>query len=101
MSREKLITRTVGFCKISAVFVDAVNRKMVDKDVDIIGKCDDEKDALSKLQEKKILVDGMIPVIVTKIENREELWGQTEENFVKNGKKLPPRTKAEDETDIS
>lgn len=89
MRTEKLVTRTVTYYKANVMCVDIVKAVIVNKEM-TIPELIPEKKRLEYL-DKKLANDGLKAVQITSTEKVEELWAQTEEQFIANGYRIDKR----------
>lgn len=93
MARKPMITRTVITTKATVLCVNTVAEETVTQVVEVPRTYTDDKKLLNAV--KGALDDTIIPVKVILTETVETLYGMTEQDFIMNAKKLPPRPKTD------
>ena len=93
MARKPMVTRTVTTTKATVLCVDTVAEETVTQVVEVPRTYTDDKKLLNAV--KDALDATTIPVKVISTETVETLYGMTEQNFIEQAEKLPPRTKTE------
>ena len=89
MRTEKLVTRTVIYYKVNVMCADIGKAAIVIKEM-TIPELIPEKKRLDYL-DKKLSNDGLKAVQITALEKVEELWAQTEEEFILHGHRIDKR----------
>lgn len=89
MRTEKMVTRTVTYYNATVMCVDIVKEAIVTKKM-TIPELIPEKKRLDYL-DKKLANDGLKAVQITSLEKVEELWAQTEEEFIAHGHHIDKR----------
>ena len=98
MARERMVTRTIATVEYVCMTVNTVTRQVEDITVSIpsgmtMTEKARQKAIISALPETNTLVQ------VTSETVKETLYGMTEEQFIKLARVLPPRSKADSETE--
>lgn len=89
MRTEKMVTRTVTYFKAQVMCVDVIKAVIISKEM-TIPELIPEKKRLDFL-DKKLSNDGLKAVQITALEKVEELWAQTEEEFILHGHRIDKR----------
>ncbi len=95
MAKEAMVTRTIITTKVNVLCLDIVKAEPFNKSLTLAGTFKDEK-TLMKAVSNAINNENQKAVHVVDAQNIETLYGMTEDDFIKNAKVLPPRTKKED-----
>lgn len=90
MARERMVTRTVVATKVTALCLDIETAEPFNKVVVLSGVFKD-KNALEKATKKVIDTETRKCVAVVDYEEKETLYGMTEQQFIELAKVLPPR----------
>lgn len=93
MARKPMVTRTVITTKASVLCVNTVAEETVTQEVEVPRTYTDDKKLLNAV--KDVLDATIIPVKVISTETVETLYGMTEQDFIANAQKLPPRPKTD------
>ena len=96
MARQRMITRTVGITRITAV---VLNVNTLDSPVQTFtasGKYEQGTKELKSLLASKN-TDDLMWIKAESVVYEEKLYGMTEEEFLTHAKELPPRTGKADE----
>ena len=96
MARQRMITRTVGITRITAV---VLNVNTLDSHVQTFtasGKYEQGTKELKSLLASKN-TDDLMWIKAESVVYEEKLYGMTEEEFLTHAKELPPRTGKADE----
>jgi hypothetical protein len=99
MARIAMVTRTVFSQEVEVLCMNVAEVKVETKTVSVLGSISDES-ALLKVVKSKIETDTLKPVHITKITEKETLYGIPEEEFIKLAKVLPPRGTKENTQEI-
>ena len=91
MARERMVTRTIVRTNVKAMFVDIVEKSVIESSFILTGE-QDEKSALKEL-EKIVDTNALKPVSIISMETEEILYGMTEQDFVTFGHVMESRTK--------
>ncbi len=96
--RERMVTRTVASVDYVCMTVNTETRQVEDLTVNIPnGATMTEKARLKAIAEALPTSNTVVQVVSESV--KETLYGMTEEQFIKLAKVLPPRTKADSETE--
>ena len=96
MARERMVTRTVELSVCEVMCMDTVTAEVKIMTYEVGGGITEEK-ALLKAIKKMHETDNFKCVAISKVTNKEILYGMSETEFIKLAKILPPRgTKAEE-----
>ena len=96
--RERMVTRTVASVDYVVMTVNTETRKVDDITVNIPnGMTMTEKSRLKAISEALPANNTLVQIVSESV--KETLYGMTEEQFIKLAKVLPPRTKADLETE--
>lgn len=93
MARKPMVTRTVTTTKATVLCVNTVAEETVTQVVEVPRTYTDDAKLLKAV--KETLDAAIIPVKVISTETVETLYGMTEQQFIEQAEKLPPRTKTE------
>lgn len=88
-----MVTRTVTTTKATVLCVNTVAEVTVTQVVEVPRTYTDDSKLLKAV--KETLDSTIIPVKVISTETVETLYGMTEQQFIEQAEKLPPRTKTE------
>ena len=88
-----MVTRTVTTTKATVLCVNTVAEETVTQVVEVPRTYTDDSKLLKAV--KETLDSTIIPVKVISTETVETLYGMTEQQFIEQAEKLPPRTKTE------
>ena len=95
MARKPMVTRTVVTTKATVLCVDIVTEETTTEVVEVPRTYTDHSKLLNAVKET---VDAtIIPVKVISTETVETLYGMTEQKFIEQAEKLPPRKAEADE----
>ena len=96
--RERMVTRTVASVDYVCMTVNVETRKVEDLTVSIPnGATMTDKARVKAITESLPASNTLVQVISETV--KETLYGMTEEQFIKLAKVLPPRSKADSETE--
>ena len=96
--RERMITRTVASVDYVCMTVNTETRQVEDLTVNIPnGATLTERARLKAISESLPASNTFVQIISESV--KETLFGMTEDQFIKLAKVLPPRTKADSETE--
>lgn len=98
MARERMVTRTVATAEYVCMTVNTTTRQVED----IVVSIPSGMTMTEKARQKAItavLPETNTFVQVTSESVKEILYGMTEDDFIKYAKVMPPRTKADSETE--
>lgn len=96
--RERMVTRTVASVDYVCMTVNTDTRQVEDLTVNVPnGATMTDKARLKAITEALPATNTFVQVISETV--KETLYGMTEEQFIKLAKVLPPRTKADSETE--
>ena len=93
MARKPMVTRTVTTTNATVLCVNTVAEETVTQVVEVPRTYTDDSKLLKAV--KETLDSTIIPVKVISTETVETLYGMTEQQFIEQAEKLPPRTKTE------
>lgn len=93
MARKPMITRTVTTTKATILFVDTEAEETVTGVVEVPRTYKDDNKLLEAV--KGVVDSSRIPLKVISTEAVETLYGMTEQKFIDNAEKLPPRSKTD------
>ena len=88
-----MVTRTVTSTKATVLCVNTVAEETVTQVIEVPRTYTDDSKLLKAV--KETLDATIIPVKVISTETVETLYGMTEQQFIEQAEKLPPRTKTE------
>lgn len=88
-----MVTRTVTTTKATVLCVNTVAEETVTQVIEVPRTYTDDSKLLKAV--KETLDATIIPVKVISTETVETLYGMTEQQFIEQAEKLPPRTKTE------
>lgn len=92
MARKPMVTRTLITTECTAACVSVSERRVFEKTFSVSGKTDKMgKDKLMKAIQSMCDEDTKAVEII-RTEEKETLYGMTEEDFIQNATILPPRT---------
>jgi hypothetical protein len=94
MARVSMVTRTVFTQEVEVLCMNVETATVETKTVEVVGNVSDNT-AILKAVKSKIETDTLKAVHITKITEKETLYGMTEEDFIKLAKTLPPRSAKE------
>lgn len=98
MARERMVTRTVATVEYACMTVNTTTRKVEDITVSIPSGM-----TMTEKARQKAISDALPEtntfVQVTSESVKEILYGMTEDEFIKYAKVMPPRTKADSESE--
>lgn len=97
MARKPMVTRTVTTTKATILYVDTEAETTVTGVVEVPRTYKDDKKLLEAV--KDVVDSSYIPVKVISTETVETLYGMTEQKFIENAEKLPPRPVKSDDTE--
>ena len=95
MARRPKVTRTVTTTKATLLCVNTETEETLTQVVEVPRTYTDDKKLLNAV--KDVLDARIIPVKVISTETVETLYGMTEQKFIENAEKLPPRKTEKDE----
>lgn len=96
--RERMVTRTVASVDYVCMTVNTETRQVEDLTVNIPnGATLTEKARLKAIAEALPAINTFVQIISETV--KETLYGMTEDQFIKLARVLPPRTKADSETE--
>ena len=96
--RERMVTRTVASVDYVCMTVNTETRQVEDLTIHIPnGAAMTEKARLKAITEALPANNTLVQIISETV--KETLYGMTEEQFIKLAKVLPPRSKADSETE--
>lgn len=95
MARRPKVTRTVTTTKATLLCVNTEVEETLTQVVEVPRTYTDDKKLLNAV--KDVLDARIIPVKVISTETVETLYGMTEQKFIENAEKLPPRKTEKDE----
>ena len=95
MARKPMVTRTITSTEVDVLCLDITTGNPFTQHVSLTRTYKDEAHVL-KAVKAEIESDTVKAVHVTKYEKVENLYGMTEQKFMENAEKLPPREKKED-----
>lgn len=90
MARERMVTRTVIATEVNALCLNIETEEPFNKDVTLSGTFKDKK-ALEKAAKKVIDTDTVKCVSIVDYNEKETLYGMTEQKFIELAKILPTR----------
>ena len=90
MARERMVTRTVIATEVNALCLNIETAEPFNKDVTLSGTFKDKK-ALEKAAKKVIDTDTVKCVSIVAYNEKETLYGMTEQQFIELAKVLLPR----------
>lgn len=90
MARKPMVTRTITSTTATVFCVNKEDRSTFEQSV-VLPRTYKDEDKLMKAVENVFIGEPVKPVSITGIEVNEQLYGMTEEEFIKNAKVLPPR----------
>lgn len=96
MARERMVTRTVELSVCEVMCMDTTTAEVKIKTYEIGGGLTDER-AILKAIKKQHETDTFKCVAISKITNREILYGMPESKFIELATVLPPRGTKVDE----
>ena len=89
MARKPMVTRTVTTTKVTVLCVNTVAEETVTQVVEVPRAYTDDDKLIKAV--KETLDTSIIPVKVISTEIVETLYGMTEQRFIEQAEKLPPR----------
>ena len=95
MARKPMVTRTVTTTKATVLCVNTVAEATITEVVEVPRTYTDDSKLLKAV--KETLDVTIIPVKVISTETVETLYGMTEQQFIEQADKLPPRKAEADE----
>ena len=98
MARAPQVTRTILTTTATVMCVNTENGTTSNEKFIFPRTYKDDK-AILKSLEKLALPENIKPVHIVATEVNETLYGMSEQKFIENAEILPPRSKAEDETE--
>lgn len=90
MARERMITRTVLATEVTALCLNIETAEPFNREVTLSGTFKDKK-ALEKAAKKLIDTDTVKCVSIVDCNEKETLYGMTEQQFIELANILPPR----------
>lgn len=96
MARQRMITRTVGITRITAVVLNVNTLDSHVQTFTVSGKYEQGTKELKSLLASKN-TDDLMWIKAESVVYEEKLYGMTEEEFLTHAKELPPRTGKADE----
>lgn len=96
MSRPKMVTRTVGITRITAVVLNVDTLESHETTITVTGKYEQGTKELKSLLASKS-TETLMYVKAISCDYEEKLYGMTDEEFLVHAKELPPRTGKADE----
>lgn len=90
MARERMVTRTVLTTEVTALCINIETAEPFNKEVTLSGTFKDKK-ALEKAAKKVIETETVKCVSIVDFNEKETLYGMTEQRFIELAKILPPR----------
>lgn len=96
MARQRMITRTVGITRITAVVLNVNTLDSHVQTFTVSGKYEQGTKELKSLLASKN-TDDLMWIKAESVVYEEKLYGMTEEEFLTHAKELPPRTGKSDE----
>lgn len=99
MARTPMVTRTVTTTKATVLCVDINAEATCIKEVEVPRTYTKDDKLLQAIETGLEAEPSIKPVKVISTEIVETLYGMSEQKFIDNAEKLPPRTKTEQTTD--
>lgn len=90
MARKPMVTRTVTTTVVNVMFVDTETEEVFDGKVILSGVYKDNTKMMKAVQEQTFK-ENVKPVSIKSYEERNELYGMTEAEFIERAVILPPR----------
>lgn len=95
MARKPQVTRTIKSIEASVLCVSTETRETLEQTFTLSGKIADKEKMLKAVEQ--MCDEGIKPVSILDVTEKECLYGMSEEDFVKYAKVLPPRGQNETE----